>query len=101
VAWLKPTATMGEKPSRAKRRNACSRWASFWGSKSRYSTPVSFLKRSAPAKTPFVEGLVELAAEIVHDGGLHRGGGGLGGGRGGRERGREPGERRTQIVSFM
>jgi hypothetical protein len=53
------------------------------------------LEALGPGEDALVEGFVELAAEIVHDGGLHRGGVCLGVSRVGRERGREPGERRT------
>ena len=48
VAWAKPMPTVIWEPRRAMLRSACSRWASFVTSNSRYAIPVSFLKRSAP-----------------------------------------------------
>ncbi|MCY1309140.1 hypothetical protein D9M70_592030 [compost metagenome] len=57
VACEKPTAMIGEWPSRAKRRSACSIWASLVGSKSRNATPVSVLNFSAPMKTPSLKDL--------------------------------------------
>ncbi len=60
LAWLKPMATMGVMPSLANLRIACSRWASFWISKSRNAMPVSFLNFSAPLKAPSLKLLSNL-----------------------------------------
>jgi hypothetical protein len=60
VACENPTAMIGELPSRAKRRRACSIWASLVGSKSRNSTPVSALNFSAPAKAASLKDLSNL-----------------------------------------
>ena len=60
VAQAKPTVMIGEKPSLANLRRTCSRCASFWISRSRKSTPLSFLNLVAPLNTPSLKDLSNL-----------------------------------------
>ncbi len=60
--------TIGLAPASAKRRSACSRWASDCSSISRKSPPVSSAQRCGAVEGGLVEGFVELAAEVEDQG---------------------------------
>ena len=80
VAQANPGMMIGLKPSLANLRRTCSRWASFWISRSRKGTLNSFAELGRAVEHALVEGFVELAAEIIDDGRLDLGGVSRGGG---------------------
>ena len=77
-AWLKPTPMIGSWPRWAKRRCACSNWVSLVTSNSRIVHLGLGLELLGAVVDPFVERLVELAADVEDDGGLDVGRAGAG-----------------------